>query len=57
MAEIRLVSAVILTHMSRSIRKKSEKHILEESVTLQMFDSYNVKDILKVVFLWQLIEF
>lgn len=57
MAEIVSVSDVILTHMARSIRKKSEQHILEVSVTLQMLASYNLEDVLKVVFHWPLMEF
>lgn len=56
MAKIRLVSDVILTNMARSIRKKSEQHILEVSVALQMLDSYNLEDVLKVVFLWPLLN-
>lgn len=56
MAKIRLVSDVILTNMARSIRKKSEQHILEVSVALPMLDSYNLEDVLKVVFLWPLLN-
>lgn len=55
MAEIVLLSDVILTHMARSIRKKSEQHILEVSVTLQMSDSYNLENVLKKVFLSPLV--